>query len=157
MRFNRAGQDGAKVEALTEGLRRAFDDHSVVVVPGFFATLTSGTLVSLGRGGSDLSAVLLAHEFENQRCELIKDVPGYFTDDPHRNARAGRLSRISYSTAMDMAERGCELVQRVALEAAREHGLELMVRSLRDLGPGTVVSSHANELGPRAGKPFWPR
>ncbi len=141
LRFNGAAKTEVKVESLSGELQRAFDDHLVVVVPGFFGTLTSGTLVSLGRGGSDLSAVLLAHEFEAKRCELIKDVPGYFTEDPDTTARAQHLPWVSYETAIDMAQRGCELVQRVALEAARERSLRLVVRSLDDEAPGTVVST----------------
>jgi aspartokinase len=144
LRFKPAGQTDTKVESRTDGLRRAFGDHSVVVVPGFFGTLTSGTIVSLGRGGSDLSAVVLANEFDGERCELIKDVPGYFTEDPDITPRAKHLSWISYETAIQMAQRGCELVQRVALEEARDRGLELVVRSLGDAVLGTVVSKHPN-------------
>ncbi len=91
-----------------------------------------------------MSAVLLACEFDPKRCELIKDVHGYFREDPDTTARAEHLPWISYETAIDMAERGCELVQRVALEAARERGLQLVVRSLDDAIPGTVVSKHTN-------------
>src|ERR1700730_12827479 len=74
LRFNSSAPADARIESLSGELRRAFHDYSVVVVPGFFGTLTSGTLVSLGRGGSDLSAVLLAQELEAEQCELIKDV-----------------------------------------------------------------------------------
>jgi aspartate kinase len=146
LRFKGADHTGVVgLELISHGLQRAFDDHPVVVVPGFFGTLTSGTIVSLGRGGSDLSAVLLACEFDAERCELIKDVHGYFTEDPDTTARAQHLPWISYETAIDMAERGCELVQRVALEAARERGLHLVVRSLDEAAPGTVVSTHINQ------------
>jgi aspartate kinase len=145
LRFNGSGHTEVGVELLCSELQRALDVHSVVVVPGFFGTLTSGTMVSLGRGGSDLSAVLLACEFDAERCELIKDVHGYFTEAPETTARAQHLPWISYETAIDMAERGCELVQRVALEAARERGLQLIVRSLDDAAPGTVVSTHTNQ------------
>lgn len=139
------GADGgeARIESLSGEIERAFDDHSVVVVPGFFGTLTGGTIVSLGRGGSDLSAVLLAREFDAKRCELIKDVPGYFTEDPEVAPRAEHLPWVSYDTALEMAERGRELVQRVALEAARESSLELVVRGLADALPRTVVSALA--------------
>ncbi len=148
LRLNGADPPDASVELLAGELTRAFYDHSVVVVPGFFGTLTSETLVSLGRGGSDLSAVLLADDLQAERCELIKDVPGYFTEDPRVNARATYLPWISYETAVQMAESGCELVQRIALEAARERNLQLLVRSLDNRRPGTVVSTQMTE--PRA-------
>jgi aspartate kinase len=140
LRFNGSGLGDAKIEALSGELRRAFHDHSVVVVPGFFGTLTSGTLVSFGRGGSDLSAVLLAQELEAEQCELIKDVCGYFTEDPHVNGRAEHLARLSYEEALDMADAGCELVHAGAIRAARAAGLRLVVRSLNDAAPASIVS-----------------
>jgi aspartate kinase len=139
LRFNGAGGGETRIEALSGEMQRAFDDHSVVVVPGFFGTLTGGRIVSLGRGGSDLSAVLLAKEFEVKQCELIKDVPGYFTEDPDTASSAEHVPWVSYDAALEMADRGCELVQCVALEAARECGLELVVRGLEDAVPGTIV------------------
>jgi len=145
LRYSGTNQGNTRVQMLSSQLRRAFDEHSVVVVPGFFGTLTNGTIVSLGRGGSDLSAVLLAYELQAERCELIKDVPGYFTEDPHRAPDAERLTSISYDTALEMAQRGCELIQPVALEAARERSLQLVVRGLSDAESGTVVLTDATQ------------
>jgi aspartate kinase len=147
LRFGQSGQGQTRVEVFSAEVQRALEDHSVVIVPGFFATLASGTVVSLGRGGSDLSAILLADEFHAGRCELVKDVPGYFTQDPNVSPHAQYLPWISYDTAIEMAERGCELVQPAALEAARERGLRLVVRTLDDAIPGTVVSTHTNQQG----------
>src|SRR3984893_12212148 len=98
LRFNSSAPADARIESLSGELRRAFHDYSVVVVPGFFGTLTSGTLVSLGRGGSDLSAVLLADDLEAEQCELVKDVCGFFTADPHASSCATYLPWISYAT-----------------------------------------------------------
>jgi aspartate kinase len=134
-----------EVAFLGAEIENALAEHSVVVVPGFFGTHLGGAIRSLGRGGSDLSAVVLAEGLGASRCELIKDVPGYFTEDPNLNPTAEFLSWISYETAIEMAERGCELVQRVALDAARERGLQLVVRTLDDAVPGTVVSTHTNQ------------
>ncbi len=140
LRFDGSGPPDAKIESLSGELRRAFHDYSVVVVPGFFGTLTSGTLVSLGRGGSDLSAVLLAQELEAEQCELVKDVSGYFTEDPDVNGRAEHLARLSYEQALDMADTGCELVHHWAIRAAKAAGLRLVVRSLDDTAPVSIVS-----------------
>jgi aspartate kinase len=142
LRLN-GGQAEAGVESLSGELRRAFHDHSIVVVPGFFGTLTNGTLVSLGRGGSDLSAVLLAQELEAEQCELIKDVCGYFTEDPNVNGQAEHLTRLSYEEALEMADAGCELVHPGAIRAARAAGLRLVVRKLDDGEPRSVVSRRA--------------
>jgi aspartate kinase len=144
LRFRGSGHGDARIESLSGELRRAFHDYSVVVVPGFFGTLTSGTLVSLGRGGSDLSAVLLAQELEAEQCDLIKDVCGYFTEDPNVIGRAEHLARLSYEQALEMADAGCELVQPRAIEAARAAGLRLVVRSLDDAARASIVSGDGN-------------
>jgi len=140
LRFHTPNGSGTKLESLSAELRRAFDDRSVVIVPGFFATLASGTLVSLSRGGSDLSAVLLADELEADGCELVKDVCGYFTADPHVRRKADHLPWLSYEQALAMADAGCELVQAGAIEAARNLGVPMLVRSLYDEAPVSVVS-----------------
>jgi aspartokinase len=106
-------------------------DFSVAVVPGFFATNAASQIVSLGRGGSDLTAVLLAEGLRACRCELIKDVPGYFTSDPHRDAAARHVPFLSFEQAISMAADGCNLVQRQAIEAAARCKLPLVIRSVR--------------------------
>ena len=81
-------------------LESAVAQNAVVVVPGFLASRGDGAIVSLGRGGSDFSAVLLATGLGAARCELVKDVPGYFEDDPHENARAApSFAELRRSTA----------------------------------------------------------
>lgn len=134
-----------RFRALATELHRVFDERPVAVVPGFFATLVSGTLVSLGRGGSDLTAVLLADELDAERCELIKDVSGYFDEDPHSRQGAVHLPQVSYRRALEMADTGCELVQRRALEVARDARLRLLVRSLDDSAPASIISEDVVE------------
>lgn len=122
-------------------LQAALSKHAIVVVPGFFATRVDGAMVSVGRGGSDLSAVLLAIGLGASRCELFKDVSGYFEDDPHENARARHLPWLSFEDALRMAYRGCDLVQPRALQAAAEKNLSLVVRSMDERAPLSIVCS----------------
>ena len=123
-----AGRPGAsRVRPLR--LRALLADHDVVVAPGFLARGGADAVVSLGRGGSDLTAVLLAASL-GARCELVKDVPGYFSADPKRDPEARPLASLSYARAIEMADDGCELVQRHALEAAREHRVPLVVSAI---------------------------
>ncbi|MGH9745572.1 MAG: hypothetical protein ACRD59_05605 [Candidatus Acidiferrales bacterium] len=126
-------------------LRPALALHSVAVVPGFFATDSRGAVVSLGRGGSDFTAVLLAEALEASRCELLKDVPGYFTSDPHRNPDARHLSHLSFEQALEFADGGCDLVQRQAIVSAARSNLPLVVRSLDESAPVTLISNESNE------------
>lgn len=118
-------------------IRAALAEHRVVVVPGFLA-VENHRVVTLGRGGSDWSAVLLAASLGAARCELVKDVDGYFTADPHTHADASLISQLSYTTALQMADDGCPLVQRHAIAEAARAQLPLVIRSLTS--QGTVVS-----------------
>jgi aspartokinase len=104
----------------------------VGVVPGFLATDAAHSVVSLGRGGSDLTAVLLAAGLGANRCELIKDVPGYFTSDPNRDRNALPIPFLTFEHALELADHGCDLVQQAALEAAARWDLPLVVRSLKE-------------------------
>jgi aspartate kinase len=121
-------------------LESVLDKHEVVIVPGFLAARPDGAIASVGRGGSDLSAVLLAIGLEASRCELVKDVPGYFEEDPRENARARHIPSLTFEEALRMANRGCELVQTRALLTAAEVNLPLVIRSLDERTPFSVVS-----------------
>jgi aspartate kinase len=123
----------------TLSLRAALASHDVVVAPGFLARAAGDRIVSLGRGGSDLTAVLLAAGLQARCCELVKDVPGYFSRDPHRHADAERIPSLDYTRALAMADAGCELVQRQALEAAARQQVPLVVRAI-DRDGATVIS-----------------
>lgn len=120
-------------------LRALLARHDVIVAPGFLARSGGDAVASLGRGGSDLTAVLLAAGLGAVRCELLKDVPGYFTADPKRDPGARPLAALSYERALEMADAGCQLVQRHALEAARLHQVPLVVSAIGH-GAGTQVS-----------------
>lgn len=111
-------------------LRALLADSEVLVAPGFFICTAGDAVASLERGGSDLTAVLLAAGLGAVRCELMKDVPGYFTDDPRRNPDARPIERLSYSRAIEIAGAGCQLVQQQALEAARDHGVPLFIGAI---------------------------
>jgi aspartate kinase len=113
----------------------------LVIVPGFLGVSPGGTITSLGRGGSDLTAVLLAAAVRADACELIKDVPGYFTADPHRDTHARPIHDLSIAEALAMADAGCDLVQRAALVAAAAAGLHIVIRSMDAAAPVTHLRS----------------
>jgi aspartate kinase len=131
----------SRLRVTGRSLEAALAEHAIVVVPGFLATRSDGAIVSLGRGGSDLSAVLLAIGLGASQCELVKDVSGYFEDDPRRNARALHLPSLSFRDALQMADRGCELVQARALLAAAEANLTLVIHSMDERAPVSVIHS----------------
>jgi aspartate kinase len=115
----------------------------IVIVPGFLGVSAGGTITSLGRGGSDLTAVLLAIAIRADACELVKDVPGYFTADPHRDSKARQIHDLPIDEALRMADTGCDLVQRAALGAAAQAGLDLVIRSMDAAAPVTRCHSRA--------------
>lgn len=124
--------EAANVRLDAERLGEILAQCEVAVVPGFLATDGLQSVISLGRGGSDLTAVLLATGLGANRCELIKDVPGYFTSDPHRDPNALPVPFLTFEHALELADNGCDLVQRAALEAAARWDLPLVVRSLNE-------------------------
>lgn len=123
-----AGPGGIGIRSLR--LASVLARHDVVVAPGFLARGDADAVVSLGRGGSDLTAVLLAAGLGARQCELVKDVPGYFSADPNVDASAAHLPSLDFAQALAMADRGCDLVQRQALEAARDRRLRLVVGAM---------------------------
>jgi aspartokinase len=134
-----SGPGNVRLEA--KRLTEILADHEVAIVPGFLATDALQSVVSLGRGGSDLTAVLLAAGLGARRCELIKDVPGYFTSDPHRDRNALPVPFLTFEHALELAENGCDLVQRAALEAAARWDLPLVVRSLNEKASVSRIAS----------------
>ena len=121
-------------------LRSLLAVHEVVVVPGFLARGAADAIVSLGRGGSDLSAVLIAAGLDASRCELIKDVDGYYSANPKVSSEAAHLPHVDFERSLAMADAGCRLVQRQAIEAARVHAVAIVVRSMR--ADRSTVLSH---------------
>ncbi len=120
-------------------LREFLEEFPIAIVPGFFAIDSTERVVSLGRGGSDLTAVLLAKGLGASRCVLIKDVPGYFTADPHRNPTAKHIPILTFDRALELADDGCDLVQRKAIEAAAHCCLPLVIRSLDEEAPFSQI------------------
>jgi aspartate kinase len=145
-----SGTGGREIDLNVLRLKAALAHHPIVVVPGFLARGAGDRIVSLGRGGSDLTAVLLAVALDANRCELVKDVPGYFTDDPAIHPDARRLPELSYAEALARETGGCQLVQRAAIEAAAQRGLTLIVRSLDAARGHTLLTESTETLEPES-------
>lgn len=140
LKISEDSQDDRRVQLDPRRLLAVLAQHAVAVVPGFLAADSRDTIISLGRGGSDLTAVLLAEGTGACRCELIKDVPGYFTSDPHHDPTARPIPHLTFEHAISLAEAGCDLVQKKAVEAAARCGLPLVVRSLDEAAPLSLIA-----------------
>jgi aspartate kinase len=131
---------GAEVRrVLARPLRAAIADGLVPVVAGFQGVGTHGELTTLGRGGTDLSAVALAVALRAARCELFKDTGGILEADPHLVPGARFLPAVDAEQLELLAEMGAEVVHPVAVRRARRGKMTLVVRALDDDAPQTVV------------------
>lgn len=128
-----------RVELNDLRIRAALARNDIVVVPGFLARGPSDAIVSLGRGGSDLTAVCLARDLGATACGLLKDVPGYFDRDPNIYADAIPIRELSFDAALEMADAGCDLVQLEAIAAAKAADLPIVVHSLDDRSRQTTL------------------
>jgi aspartate kinase len=137
---------GAEVRrVLSRPLRAALDGGLVPVVAGFQGIGTHGELTTLGRGGTDLSAVALAVALRAERCELFKDVGGVLEADPHLVPAARFLPAVDALQLELLAEMGAEVVHPVAVRRARRGRLSLVVRALDDAAPQTLVRPASSE------------
>ena len=139
---------GAEVRrVLARPLRTALNDGIVPVVAGFQGIGTHGELTTLGRGGTDLSAVVLAVALRAARCELFKDVGGVLEADPELVPSARFLPEVDALQLELLAEMGAEVVHPVAVRRARRGRLHLVVRALDDDAPRTTVRPLAGRDG----------
>tara|TARA_B100000676_G_scaffold313514_1_gene395915 strand:+ start:3739 stop:4986 length:1248 start_codon:yes stop_codon:yes gene_type:complete len=111
----------------------------VAVMPGFQGITDNERVTTLGRGGSDTSAVALAAALNADRCDIYTDVDGVYTCDPRIVVKAQKLDRITYEEMLEMASQGAKVLQTRSVEMAMNHGVRLYVRSTFTDGKGTLV------------------
>src|SRR5205814_7692435 len=120
-------------------IRRRLSQGQVAVVAGFQGVGPRGRITTLGRGGSDTSAVALAAALDADRCDIFTDVDGVYTTDPRIVAKARKLSRITYEEMLEMASQGAKVLQTRSVEMAMNHRVRLQVLSSFIDTPGTLV------------------
>jgi aspartate kinase len=118
---------------------RRFADGQVAVVAGFQGIAPDGRVTTLGRGGSDTSAVALAAALKADRCDIFTDVDGVYTTDPRIVTKARKLDKITYEEMLEMASLGAKVLQTRSVELAMKHHVRLQVLSSFEDGPGTLV------------------
>ncbi len=130
----------ARIEDIdvTEILRR-FDDGQVAVVTGFQGIDAQGRVTTLGRGGSDISAVALAAALDAERCDIHTDVDGVYTSDPRIVAKAHKLDRVTYEEMLEMASQGAKVLQTRSVEIAMKHRVRVRVLSSFENSSGTLI------------------
>ena len=150
--------DGAHASARIKGIKtlafnRSLKDGVVGVVAGFQGISPQGRVSTLGRGGSDTSAVALAVALEADRCDIYTDVDGVYTADPRMVAEASRLSRIAFEEMLELASQGAKVLQTRSVELAMNNNLPIRVlTSFAKPGqpnPGTIVCAEDENMEER--------
>lgn len=128
------------LEIPTDRIQKALDEDHVVVVAGFQGVTREGDITTLGRGGSDTTAVALAAALKADECLIFTDVDGVYTTDPRVEPRARRLDRITFEEMLEMASLGSKVLQIRSVEFAGKYNVPLRVLSSFKEGEGTLIS-----------------
>lgn len=128
----------------TERIRRELDARRIVIVTGFQGVDKYDDYTTLGRGGSDTTAVALAAALHADACEIYTDVDGVYTADPRKVPNARKLKEITYDEMLDLATSGAGVLHNRSVEMAKKYNVELVVRSSLNETEGTVVKEVAN-------------
>ena len=130
----------ARIQSIDTGvMRKRLATGQVAVVAGFQGLAPDGRISTLGRGGSDTSAVALAAALNADRCDIYTDVDGVYTTDPRIAPRAQKLDQISFEEMLEMASLGAKVLQTRSVAMAMRHNVNLQVRSSFTDAPGTLV------------------
>jgi len=127
-----------------EKINQFLSNKGVAIIPGFQGISKNGDLTTIGRGGSDATAVAVAKIFKTDYCEIYTDVDGVFSTDPKNFIKAKKISKISYEEMLEMSSLGAKVIQSSAVQTAMMYDLPLHVRSTFSNKEGTKIFSSEN-------------
>jgi aspartate kinase len=138
----------ARIERITgDRLRQAIKEGKIAVVAGFQGiTETTDDVTTLGRGGSDLSAVAVAAALKADLCDIYTDVDGVYTTDPNMVPQARKLAKISYDEMLELASLGAKVLQTRSVEFAKKYNVPVRVLSSFNDNPGTLVTKEDSDM-----------
>ncbi len=139
--FNTDSQHGiARIKKInTERMRAELDKKKIIIVAGFQGINKYDDLTTLGRGGSDTSAVAIAAALKADRCQIYTDVDGVYTTDPRKVSTAQKMDEITYDEMLELAILGAQVLNNRSVEMAKKYDVELEVLSSLERKPGTIV------------------
>jgi aspartate kinase len=136
----------ARIESIdTSRLEKEIGEGNIVIVAGFHGINENGEVTTLGRGGSDLSAVALAGALKADACEIYSDVDGIYTTDPRIEPKAKKLDQISYDEMLELASLGAKVLQNRSVELAKKMNVKIVAKSSFSDAEGTVISDEGVE------------
>src|SRR5512144_1683733 len=137
----------AKIQNITpKRIHDLLNQGKVVIVAGFQGQTPEGDITTLGRGGSDLTAIALAAAVKADLCEIYTDVDGVYTADPRIVPGAQKLDEISYDEMLELASSGAKVMQSRSVEVAKKFGVVVEVRSSLNDNPGTIVREETKSM-----------
>ncbi len=137
----------AKIQNITpRQVHKLLDDGNVVIVAGFQGMTSQGEVTTLGRGGSDLTAIALAAALHADLCQIYTDVDGVYTADPRIVPQARKLEEVSYDEMLEMAGTGAKVMQLRSVEFAKKFNVVFEVRSSLNDNPGTIVKEETRSM-----------
>ncbi|MDR1461181.1 MAG: aspartate kinase [Campylobacteraceae bacterium] len=128
----------------TDHMKKTIEDGTIAVVAGFQGITKDGKVTTLGRGGSDLSAVAIAGALEANLCEIFTDVDGVYTTDPRIEPKAKKLEKISYDEMLELASLGAKVLQNRSVELAKKLNVNLVTRNSFNNNDGTLITKEEN-------------
>ncbi|HLD41206.1 MAG TPA: aspartate kinase [Candidatus Omnitrophota bacterium] len=129
-----------------EKIRRELKKGNIVIVAGFQGMTPENDITTLGRGGSDLTAVALAKTLSADECEIYTDVEGVFTADPRIEPKARKIEAITYDEMLEMASLGAQVMQSRSIEVAKKFDVPIQVRSSFSDKPGTMIIKEVKNM-----------
>jgi aspartate kinase len=137
----------AKIANITpKKVHALLDEGNVVIVAGFQGQTSEGQITTLGRGGSDLTAIALAAALKADLCQIYTDVDGVYTADPRVAPAARKMAEISYDEMLELAGLGAKVMQSRSVEFAKKFGVVFEVRSSLNDNPGTIVKEETHGM-----------
>ncbi|MEG2721042.1 MAG: aspartate kinase, partial [Oscillospiraceae bacterium] len=134
----------ARIKSIkSDRLRSEVDRHNIVIVAGFQGLNKYDDVTTLGRGGSDTSAVAIAAAMHADRCQIFTDVEGVYTADPRKIENAKKLNEITYDEMLELATLGAQVLNNRSVEMAKKYNVEIEVLSSLTRVPGTIVKEVA--------------
>ncbi len=127
-----------------EKINNFLDDRGVAIIPGFQGISKNGDITTIGRGGSDATAVAVAKMFNADTCEIYTDVDGVYSTDPNKIPVAKKIDKISYDEMLELSSLGAKVMQSSAVQTAMMYDIPLEVRSTFSDRKGTKIFSHEN-------------
>lgn len=132
--------DANIIEIKTENIIKDLEQGKIVVVAGFQGADKNRKITTLGRGGSDTTAIALASELKAEKCEIFTDVDGVYSDDPNKNEKAIKYEKISYEKMLEMANNGAKVLHNKCVKLAQEKSVKIIVKStFKEESQGTIV------------------